>query len=483
MKSVSLVWFRNDLRLSDNLALLAAAEKKSRVIPVFIWAPEECGRFVSGAASRWWLHYSLASLDQSLRERYKTRLVIQGGNERDVLLRLVKETGAKHLFFNARYEPEGRKSDSAVSYALDGQGVEVGVTCSSLLHSPQALLTAEERPYKVFTPFWKALLKRKIRKPVESRQLQFLPLEELPESLALEELELLPTINWTDAMQKEWRPGEDGAAARLKVFLESAVADYKEGRDTPGKPLVSKMSPHLHFGEISPNTIWYAAQSAMVANESCASGCESYLRELVWREFAYHLLYHFPDTTTQALRPQFNHFPWRKDQKLLKAWQKGQTGYPIVDAGMRELWALGWMHNRVRMIVASFLVKHLLISWQEGAAWFWDTLVDADLANNTLGWQWTAGCGADAAPYFRIFNPILQGEKFDPNGDYVKRWVPELKNLSTKWIHRPWEAPQAELARAGVDLGTTYPRPLVDHAKARARALAAFETIKAGAST
>lgn len=483
MESVSLVWFRNDLRIDDNLALLSAAEQESRVVPVFVWSPEECDQFSPGAASKWWLHNSLASLDQSLRNRYKTRLIIRRGNEHDALLKLVKETGARRLYFNSRYEPQGRKSDNAVIHALEAQAVEVGVTCSSLLHSPQLLLTAEERPYKVFTPFWKALLKRKIRRPVKSSDLRFLPLSELPESLALEELNLLPTINWTAGMQKQWRPGEDGATARLKEFLESAVADYKEGRDTPGKSLVSKISPHLHFGEISPNTIWYAAQSAMMANESCAAGCESYLRELVWREFAYHLLYHFPETTTQPLRPQFNHFPWKKEQKLLTAWQKGQTGYPIVDAGMRELWSLGWMHNRVRMIVASFLVKHLLISWQEGAAWFWDTLVDADLANNTLGWQWTAGCGADAAPYFRIFNPTLQGEKFDPNGDYVKRWVPELKDVSSKWIHRPWEAPPAELTRAGVDLGVTYPRPLVDHAKARARALAAFETIKASAST
>lgn len=481
MKTPSIVWFRNDLRLNDNLALAAAAELGSSILPVFIWSPDDYGSFPPGAASRWWLHNSLMDLSESFRKRYKSHLVIRQGSELDSILKLVTETGAKHVFFNARYEPDLRKSDKTIVDALESTGVSVDVCCSTLLHNPTQLLTAEERPYKVFTPFWKSLQKRKIRQPVKLSGAKFIPASYLPTSLEVSKLGLLPKIHWTQGMEKEWQPGEDGANKRLKEFLESAVADYKEGRDTPGKALVSKMSPHLHFGEISPNTIWYAAQSAMLENASCASGCESYLRELVWREFAYHLLYHFSETTREPLRKQFNHFPWRSDSDLLKAWQNGKTGYPIVDAGMRELWQLGWMHNRVRMIVASFLVKHLLISWQEGADWFWDTLVDADLANNTLGWQWTAGCGADAAPYFRIFNPTLQGEKFDPDGDYVKRWVPELKNLNAKWIHRPWDAPPAELSKAGVDLGTTYPHPVVDHAKARARALAAFETIKAGA--
>jgi deoxyribodipyrimidine photo-lyase len=298
--------------------------------------------------------------------------------------------------------------------------------------------------------------------------------------LKLDDLELLPEIDWAGGMREAWTPGESGAIKALERFRKSAVADYPDGRDRPDKPGTSRLSPHLHFGEISPRQVWHklapGSQSGM--SESDRKSAWAYLREVGWREFAYHLLYHFPHTPCEPLRPEFKKFPWRKDAKALKAWQKGNTGYPIVDAGMRELWHTGWMHNRVRMIVASFLVKDLLLPWQEGAAWFWDTLVDADLANNTLGWQWTAGCGADAAPYFRVFNPTLQGKKFDPDGAYVRRWIPELAKLDARYIHEPTKAPADALKRAGITLGKDYPKPIVDHGEARDRALAALDTIK-----
>jgi deoxyribodipyrimidine photo-lyase len=286
--------------------------------------------------------------------------------------------------------------------------------------------------------------------------------------VALTDLALEPKIDWARGMRDVWKPGEQGALDRMRSFLNGAIGAYAVDRDRPDHAGTSRLSPHLHFGEISPRQIWQAAQGTETA---------PFLRQIIWREFAHHLLYHFPQTVQQPLRPEFARFPWKMNKRTLQAWTRGNTGYPLVDAGMRELWQTGWMHNRVRMVTASFLVKHLLIPWQEGAAWFLDTLVDADLANNTFGWQWVAGCGADAAPYFRIFNPVIQGEKFDPDGDYVRRWIPELDRLESEWIHQPWKAPTAALARAGVELGTTYPHPIVEHEAARARALAALRTM------
>jgi deoxyribodipyrimidine photo-lyase len=289
-------------------------------------------------------------------------------------------------------------------------------------------------------------------------------------------LDLEPKIDWATGIRATWTPGEAGAQRELRRFLRDDFERYASERNLPGKTGTSRLSPHLHFGEISPREVWHVLLAHR--NAANAISVDAYLRELGWREFAYHLLFHFPFTTNEPLRREFMRFPWRTDRKLLKAWQDGRTGYPLVDAGMRELWATGWMHNRVRLVVASFLTKHLRIRWEEGAYWFWDTLVDADLANNTLGWQWTSGCGADAAPYFRIFNPLLQSEKFDPDGDYIRHWLPELTYIPTPWIHKPWLAPERILSDAGIQLGSTYPLPIVVHEEARREALAAFENIR-----
>jgi deoxyribodipyrimidine photo-lyase len=291
----------------------------------------------------------------------------------------------------------------------------------------------------------------------------------------LEDLELEPKIDWAAGMRAAWRPGEEGAQQELKRFL-AGVEGYASDRNYPSKPGTSRLSPHLHFGEISPREIWHSVLARR--NRENAAAVDAYLREVGWREFAYHLLFHFPFTADECLRREFDRFPWSNNRDLLRRWQRGETGYPLVDAGMRELWATGWMHNRVRLVAASFLTKHLRMRWQEGAYWFWDTLVDADLANNALGWQWTAGCGADAAPYFRIFNPVLQSEKFDPEGDYIRCWAPELRGLPVPWIHKPWTAPELVLAEAGVQFGVNYPFPLVEHEQARCEALQAYERLR-----
>jgi deoxyribodipyrimidine photo-lyase len=352
----------------------------------------------------------------------------------------------------------------------------------SLLFSPTQVETQQGGPYKVFTPFWRQCL----AEPEPGEPLP--PPAKLPapstwpSTLSLDDLDLEPALNWTEGLAEAWEPGEAGAGAELERFLDEALHAYATDRDRPDRRGTSRLSPYLHFGEISPRTIWHAVKEHAAVREGrgLVKGAESYLREVGWREFAHHLLHHFPDTVEEPLRPEFSDFPWADDEEALMAWQRGQTGFPIVDAGMRELWATGWMHNRVRMIVGSFLVKDLLIPWQEGARWFWDTLVDADLANNTLGWQWVAGCGADAAPYFRVFNPILQGKKYDPDGAYVSRWVPELAGLPVRWIHEPWNASAEILEEAGVELGSSYPHPLVDHGEARDRALEAYSLIKKG---
>ena len=475
----SLVWFRLDLRLADHPALQTAVKRRGQVIPVFIHAPEEEAPWEPGAASRWWLHQSLASLEARLRE-VGSRLVIRRGPSLETLRSLVKETGAGAVFWNRRYEPAVIARDQKIKDALRNDGLEVESFNGALLHEPWTIQNQSGKPFQVFTPFWKNCLTKP--DPADARpaprKLNAPP--SWPNSLALAGLELEPKLKWAEGMRAAWRPGEAGAAKTLKRFLANSFDSYSEQRNHPGVTGTSRLSPHLHFGEISPRQVWQglrrmASQRGLPAEQWRGS---QYLTEIGWREFAHHLLHHFPHTPTEPLRPAFKNFPWRKDATWFRAWQRGRTGYPIVDAGMRELWATGWMHNRVRMIVASFLVKDLLLSWQEGAAWFWDTLVDADLAQNTLGWQWTAGCGADAAPYFRVFNPISQGEKFDPHGDYVRRWCPELAKLPDEWIHEPWAAPALVLARAGFKLGCDYPQPIVSHVIAREVALEAFARIK-----
>lgn len=478
MPSTSIVWFRSDLRLLDNSALLAAAGSSQLIVPVYIHNTEEEGRWPSGAASRWWLHESLASLDKGLAS-LGSRLIIRRGESLKVLLSLIEETGARSVFFNRVYHPLGICRDARVMAGLSSRGVLTKAFNSSLLHDPDKLRTNEGKAFKVFTPFWNRLTaSTDLEAPGPGLESMASPAGQL-DSIPLAALELKPRVDWCAGIRSTWEPGERGAHEKLYSFLAGGLSRYATARDHPGQDGVSMLSPYLHFGEIGPRQIWHAVQNTQLDHDRDHDR-QTYLKELGWREFAYHVLFNFPHTSDRALRPDFERFPWCQNKHNLKAWQRGRTGYPIVDAGMRQLWHTGWMHNRVRMITASFLTKDLLIPWLDGARWFWDTLVDADLASNSLGWQWAAGCGADAAPYFRIFNPVLQGQKFDPNGDYVRRWVPELARLPSQWIHSPWLAPLADLAAAGVALGTTYPVCIVDHGWARQRALDALSTIKVG---
>ncbi|MDA0811110.1 MAG: deoxyribodipyrimidine photo-lyase [Verrucomicrobia bacterium] len=474
----TLVCFRQDLRLSDNPALAAAVDRGGPVIPVFIWSPEEDGVWRPGAASEWWLNRSLAALSAEIEKR-GSRLIIRRGPTRAAVHDLLAETGASAVFWNRRYEPAAVARDRDFKAELRERGLSVASFNGSLLFEPWAIRNGSGQPFRVFTPFWRTCLTNAPALPSKDASGRLRAPETWPCSLKLPELGLEPSINWAGGLGAMWQPGEAGAKIQLQRFREEAIQDYPVGRDKPDVIGTSRLSPHLHFGEISPGQVWRAVQNLMsqgIAGNRAA--CEAYLRQLGWREFAHQLLYHHPESPEQALRPEFATFPWKTDPRTLRTWTRGKTGYPLVDAGMRELWHTGWMHNRVRMVVASFLVKHLLIGWQEGAAWFWDTLVDADLANNTLGWQWVAGCGADAAPYFRIFNPVIQGEKFDPSGAYVRRWVPELAGMPDEWIHKPWKAPATILSKAGVEFGKTYPAPIVDHDAARKRALAALQTIR-----
>lgn len=465
-----LVWLRRDLRLADQPALHAAAATGRPVIPVFIWSPQDEEPWAPGGASQWWLHHSLAALSGSL-EGKGSRLILRVGESQSELAKLVAETGAVAVYWNRLYEPARIECDTRIKSALKAAGVEVKSFNHTLLFEPHQIQNKSGKPFQVFTPFWKHCLS--IEEPAAPLPVPGkLPVPQAwPASRSLDALGLLPTVSWDAGFYDEWTPGEAGAQEQLAGFQSRAMGAYKQERDFPAILGTSRISPHLHFGEIGPRQIWHEVQESMAGNaeKGLIKGAEFYVREVGWREFAYHLLYHFPHTAERALREEFNDFPWRSNAQELRAWQKGQTGYPMVDAGMRELWHTGWMHNRVRMIVASFLVKDLLLPWQEGAKWFWDTLVDADLASNTLGWQWAGGCGADAAPYFRIFNPVLQGLKFDPDGVYVRKWVPELADLPNKQIHAPWEADRPV---AG------YPAPIVDHKMARDRALAALAEIK-----
>jgi deoxyribodipyrimidine photo-lyase len=471
---MTIVWFRQDLRLADNPALQAAMQR-GPVVPVFIWDEGGEGRWAPGSASRWWLHHSLQALDEALRRR-GSRLVLRRGDAAACLKRLVAEMGADAVYWNRRHEPSVRRRDREVESELGIAGRETRPFEASLLFAPDDLRNQTGGPFQVFTPFWKRCLAVAAARPPRAPlpALERIPAPaRWPVTEPLDALQLLPKIPWDAGLRLAWTPGETAAAARLRHFVSAALGNYADDRDRPDLDGTSSLSAALHFGEISPHQVWAAVRAAPPGH-----GADVFLKEIGWREFAYHLLAHFPATPEAPLRPAYAAFPWRKDAGHLEAWQRGRTGYPLIDAGMRQLWRTGWMHNRVRMIVASFLVKDLRISWRAGADWFWDTLVDADLASNTLGWQWAAGCGADAAPYFRIFHPVLQARRFDPDGAYVRRWVPELAKLPTPHLHAPWEAPGELLAAAGVRLGATYPVPLVDHAQARSAALAAFRTLR-----
>lgn len=471
-ESPVIVWFSHDLRLSDNPAFRAAVETGQPIVPVFLWAPQAEGEWAPGAAGRVFLHHTLASLAADL-DAVGLRLTLRRGETWLGLLRaLIEETGASAVYWNRRYEPAVVKAESRIEWALENDGVAVEHFKGSVLFEADEVATKEGEPYKVFTPFSKAARAQGEPagpSPAPGRDRVHGP-SAWPASLSLDELGLLPDHPWGEKVVGYWPIGETAARRRMHRFCREHIFDYKKLRDRPDLDATSQLSPQLHWGTVSPRQVWAAGAEAQANAETDEQrkGCVAFLNEVLWREFSYHLLSHFPATTNENLRSNFNAFPWSWDTEALQQWQDGRTGYPIVDAAMRQLWETGWMHNRLRMIAGSFLTKDLLVHWLEGARWFWDTLVDADLASNTQGWQWTAGCGADAQPFFRIFNPTTQARRFDPEGAFVRKWVPELASLAGDAIHEPWEA----------GMFVDYPEPIVDHKAARDEALAAFEKVK-----
>ncbi|MGE3106449.1 MAG: deoxyribodipyrimidine photo-lyase [Lysobacterales bacterium] len=470
--STALVLFRRDLRLTDNPAWCAACAEHAQVLPVFIHSNED-GPWTPGAASRWWLHHALAALDQDLRKA-GAGLHLRRGEPLHILRSLIADSGAVAVYWNRLYEPASIARDAQIKSALRTDGVAVHSHQAALWCEPWQIATQQGQPYKVFTPYWRNLRAQlQVDQPLPAPRVP--GWRALPDGLPLAALDLLPRIAWADGLTASWQPGEAGAQELLEIFSDDGIGDYARARDLPARHGTSRLSPHLHFGEISPRQIYFELdRRAHAIDAKRRPDIEPYLRELGWREFAHHLLYHFPRTPTDNFNPRFNSFAWApNDPEALQRWQRGRTGIPLVDAGMRELWQTGWMHNRVRMIVGSFLTKNLRQHWQHGARWFWDTLVDADLANNTMGWQWIAGCGADAAPYFRVFNPITQAKRFDPEGRYLQRWLPELANAPLHLLHQPWQDTDL-LKHSG------YPAPMLDLAQSRQRALAAYAEVQRG---
>lgn len=468
-EKIAIHWFRQDLRVSDNPALIQAA-KHGRVLPIYILDDTNPGAYAMGGASRLWLHHSLNALNKSLGNK----LSLYQGNPQDILDNILKRFEVRGIYWNRCYEPWRIHRDTKIKEQLKKKGIYVQTSNGTLLWEPWTIAKEDGTAYKIFTPFYrKGCLKAK------------LPREPLPDpdgmeyivdhqgQVGIDALMLLPKIRWDKDLLPHWAIGEQGAKRRLEAFIDEGLSHYKDGRNIPAKPYVSRLSPYLHFGEISPNQLWYALRS--IGDDE---HIDHFCSELGWREFSYSQLYYNPELPRKNLRSQFDAFPWIKNEAYLRAWQKGKTGVPIVDAGMRELSQTGYMHNRVRMIVGSFLVKNLRVHWHYGARWFWDTLVDADLANNSASWQWIAGCGADAAPYFRIFNPVTQGQKFDPDGHYVRRYVPEIAALPDKYLFNPWEAQESILHQAGIKSGETYPAPIVDLKQSRKEALKAFQSLK-----
>lgn len=478
MTAKTIVWFRQDLRLHDNPALEHALRCGS-ILPIYILDEVTANPWKMGGASRWWLHHSLKALAESLKH-YGHKLHLFVGDPVHVIPGIIQQTKAKGIVWNRCYEPYAIERDQSIKGALNAMGIEAKSFNASLLFEPWTISNQQGSFFKVFTPFWKHCLRQPVEQMSDSACMltsSNSSVEAIDGALSLEALKLLPTQpNW--AMGFDWKVGEVAALTKLDHFIQASIHNYKEQRDFMDQEVTSKLSPHLHFGEISPRLIYCRCQEVIAMGQGDMSGVQHFLSELGWREFSYHLLYHFPELPSNPFRAEFSQFAWSEQPETLKRWQQGKTGFPVIDAAMRELWHTGYMHNRARMIVASFLTKNLLIHWRRGAEWFWDTLVDADLASNSASWQWVAGCGVDAAPYFRIFNPVTQGEKFDPEGAYVKQWVPELKSLETKYIHQPWTAPLGVLKDAGIRLGHTYSHPMVDLKATRERALQVYAEIK-----
>ena len=473
MSSPIIVWFRRDLRLHDNPALHCALADGRPVIPIYIHAPEEEDPWRPGGASRWWLHHSLEALVTSLAERGLPLLILRGDTS-PRLMTLCQRTGAGAVYWNRLYDPAIVSRDTRLETVLQEMGVEARSFPGYLLREPWEVMTAAGTPYKVFTPYSRASFR--IGAPPQAVGSPGARTHVDPgiEGEAVNSLRLLPRIHWDAGLYECWQPGEAGAWRRAEQFIAAGDFDYGGSRDRPDRDGISRLSPHLHFGEISPRALWHTLVQGL-ASRGKENEAYPYLRQLLWRDFAHQLLFHFPIITEHNFKPAFDAFPWRDESALSEAWKRGETGIPLIDAGMRELWHTGFMHNRLRMNVASFLTKNAGIDWRIGARWFWDTLVDANLANNTMGWQWVAGSGPDAAPYFRVFNPVTQGRRYDPEGSYVRLWIPALSRLPSRYIHAPWTAPPAVLEKADIHLGSDYPDPIVDLKASRQRALEAYK--------
>ena len=472
-QSIAIAWFRQDLRIADNPALTAAAEYDS-VLPIYILDDINAADWAMGAASRVWLHHSLANLSEAL----DGKLQLFVGDAGEIIRRLVDTLDIDAVFWNRCYEPWRLQRDKAIKKDLNSRAITARSFNGSLLWEPWTVSKKDGTPYRVFTPFYKngCLGSESPRAPLPRPSKMGVYRDAVDFSRDLEELSLLPTKPaWHKPLLQHWRIGESAAHEQVQQFCDSRLDDYKRGRDFPGLEATSRLSPHLHFGEISPHSLWHLIEHETMHRSS--NDAPHFLREIGWREFSYYLLYHFPQLPERNFNARFDEFEWLDDDDGLKQWQRGETGFPIVDAGMRELWQTGYMHNRVRMIVASFLIKNMLTHWRHGASWFWDCLVDADLASNSASWQWCAGSGADAAPYFRIFNPVLQSEKFDPDGDYLLHYCPELKGLPARLRHQPWLASEAQLKDAGLRLGIDYPRPILDLKATRERALQRYKAL------
>lgn len=472
---INIVWFRNDLRVSDNPAVFEAAKSRN-ILPIYILDDTITEKFKIGSASRYWLHHSLESLNKSLGNK----LNVYYGNSNDILRAIINRNkfSVKSIFYNKIFEPWHIKNDTEIEAVLKALGVEIKSFNASLLWDPEKIKKSDGNIYKVFTPFYRNCYvnAKHPREPLPIPPKMSI-IYDVENHTKISDLNLLPHIKWYQVIEETWEIGEQAAQNKLQYFVDNNIVSYKENRNYPSKPNISRLSPHLHFGEISPNQIYYAAQLELEKYPANSSDIDCFLSEIAWREFSYYLLYHFPELPVKNFQSKFDNFPWNSNSEVLDAWKRGMTGYPIIDAGMRQLWQTGFMHNRVRMIVASFLVKNLLIHWKEGAKWFWDCLVDADLASNSASWQWVAGSGADAAPYFRIFNPILQGEKFDPDGLYTRQFVPELSKLPNKYLFKPWESSSEILKAAGVVLDKTYPLPIIDLKNSRDIALSAYKAL------